>query len=55
MHDSDEDQEQQSSQIEEQPQPRRSARQKLKEKVNYKQLHAGKKESLIGPQSENLL
>ena len=52
MHDSDEDQEQQSSQIEAQPQPRRSARQKLKEKVNYKQLHAGKKESLVDPQSE---
>ena len=52
MHDSDEDQEQQPSQIEEQPQPRRSARQKLKEKVNYKELHAGKKESLTDPQSE---
>ena len=52
MHDSDEDQDQQPSQVEEQPQPRRRARQKSKEKVDYKQLHAGKKESLTDPQSE---
>ena len=52
MHNSDEDQDQQPSQKKEEPQPRRSARQKLKEKVDYKQLHAGKKESLTDPQSE---
>ena len=45
--DSDEEQ-----QVEEQQKPRRSVRQKAKPKVDYKQMHEGKKESLVDPQLE---